>query len=104
MVDFEKFLTVCKVILQDLSLYVKFLNAIDDTASRGDVFQCKYPEITDSILKLYKKFGEYLMFVCSKLKQMLNYSDAVEILRQEQYESKLQFNTSFQTRQAERYP
>lgn len=35
---------------------------------------------------------------------MLNYSDAVEILRQEQYESKLHFNTSFQTRQAERYP
>lgn len=57
-----------------------------------------------SIIKLYKKFGEYLMFLCSKLKQMLNYSDAVEILRQEQYESKLQFNTSFQTRQAERYP
>lgn len=44
------------------------------------------------------------MFVYSKLKQMLNYSDAVEVLRQEQYESKLQFNTSFQTRQAERYP
>lgn len=63
--------------------YVKFLNTIDDTASRGDVFQCNYTEITDSILKLYKKFGEYLMFVCSKLKQMLNYSDAVEILRQE---------------------
>lgn len=57
-----------------------------------------------SIIKLYKKFGEYLMFLCSKLKQMLNYSDPVEILRQEQYESKLQFNTSFQTRQAERYP